>query len=254
MERNHVNIYNKIIEFVPKIMNVEKAGLFMTDPADRKSMYNISTWAKDSSGVPYITQVARYPSNVGLTGIWMMNKEVIQYDRGKINLVEGKGNKGKQGFISEIDNYMEAGTIHNALYGPLIDDMGKPVGWIQLLNKKGKIEFTETDLEEFQTILDVTAATVDNSNESLKGMNLVTSLLQTIESIHSLFSNDLSTLASLHEIGFVANIKLIKEELSSLVESKKKQFFRDGVLLEEYFSQVKGGSHTLKDTIANEMK
>ncbi|CAI2383062.1 unnamed protein product [Moneuplotes crassus] len=257
MERNHVNIYNKIIEYVPKIMNVEKAGLFMTDPADKKSMYNISTWEKDSSGVPYITQVARYPSNVGLTGICMMNKEVIRYDKDKTNLIEEKGekgDKGRQGFISEIDNYMEAGTIHNALYGPLIDDLGKPVGCIQLLNKKGKAEFTDTDLEEFQTILDVTAATVDNSNESLKGMNLVTSLLQTIQTIHSLFSNDLATLANLHEIEFVANIKLIKEELSTLVDSKKKQFFRDGVLLEEYFSQVKGGSVTLKDTIENDIK
>ena len=44
MERNHVDIYNKILEFVPKLMNVEKAGLFMTDPENTNSMYNIANW------------------------------------------------------------------------------------------------------------------------------------------------------------------------------------------------------------------
>lgn len=58
----------------------------------------------------------------------MANKEVIKYDKKQNNMVTNKEGKGKQGFITEIDNYIEAGTINNALYGPLFSKSGEPLG------------------------------------------------------------------------------------------------------------------------------
>lgn len=131
MERNHVNISNKVLEHVPRLMNVAKAGIFLIDMGDHKTMYNISSWDVDSNGIPYIKQVAKYPSNIGLTGLAMMRKEIFKFDKDK-GLTNVNNNDDKSGatfsFISEIDNYVEAGIIKNALYGPLIGGQGEVLG------------------------------------------------------------------------------------------------------------------------------
>ena len=68
MERNHVKIFNKINEYVPKLLEVEKVGIFFVDTANTNIIYSITSWEAGSDGIPYITQVAKYPWNIGLTG------------------------------------------------------------------------------------------------------------------------------------------------------------------------------------------
>jgi predicted phage tail protein len=254
-ERNHVNIANKVIEHIPKLMNVAKAGIFLIDMAETKTMYNISSWDVDKTGTPFIKQVSKYPSNIGLTGLSMMNKGVLIYDKEK-GLTNVTSNDDKNGrtysFISEIDNYVEAGIVTNALYGPLIGGQGEVLGCIQLLNKGGHNPFDEKDLEEFQTILNVIATTVKNANESFTTYNLTISLLSNIQNIKTLFSDDVTKLAELHEIEFVQHIKIIRDDLNNLVKSKKEQFIRDGTFLEEVFNLT--GNQSLKTTLAKDNK
>ena len=245
MERNIVNVYNKILEHVPRLMNVGKAGLFLIDPGNPKIMYNIANWDQDDQGIAFIKQVAKYPSNVGLTGSWLVDKKIVFYDRNKNEDEKEKKDKNKKAFISEIDSYIEPGTVNNALYGPLFGENGEPLGWVQLINRKQSRYlqtdniFSENDIEEFKTILDITATTVRNSNEAMNSHNLVINLITTIKNIHTLFSDDIINLANLHEVEFTTNIKMIRQELNTLVRNKKDSFFKDGVLLEELFKEYK---------------
>jgi len=52
-------------------------------------------------------------------------------------------------------------------------------------------------------------------------INLSMSLLRNIKNIRTLFSDDVEKLAQLNEIHLVSNIKMIKEYLNNLIESKK---------------------------------
>lgn len=68
MERNHVKIFNKIHEYVPKLLEVDKVGVFFVDTSDNNIIYSITSWEAGGDGIPYITQIAKYPWNIGLTG------------------------------------------------------------------------------------------------------------------------------------------------------------------------------------------
>lgn len=171
---------------------------------------------------------------------------MITYDKDS-ELGGGTNDKEKGSancFVNEVDNFSEAGLVRNALFGPLIDGDGNVTGCLQLLNKVGRPQFDETDLEEFQTVLGVIGTTVKNANESFNILNLTISLLGNIHSIKTLFSEDITKLAQLNEVQMIPNIKLIKDELANLTESKKKQFFADGTMLEEVFSQIGTGTHS----------
>jgi len=74
MERNHVKIYNKILEYVPKLLNVEKAGVFFVDTADPGLIYSIMSYETGKDGIPFIKDIAKYPCNVGLTGKAIITK------------------------------------------------------------------------------------------------------------------------------------------------------------------------------------
>ena len=113
--------------------------------------------------------------------------------------------------MNEIDNFSEAGIIKNALYGPLLDGEGNVTGCLQLLNKRGRGQFDEADLEEFQTVLGVIGTTVKNANESFNILNITISLLKNIHTIKTLFSDDVSLLANLNEVQIIPNIKAIRE-------------------------------------------
>ena len=253
MERNHVSIMNKVYDYVPRLFDVEKSGVFFIDAADQNLMYTITEWEKSEEGVPFITQVAKYPANVGLTGRAIQTKRVVAYDKDKLlqpqDSQEGSGTA--KSFIVEVDNYPEAGLIRNALYGPLFDGNGNIVGCIQLLNKKGKNQFDENDLEEFQTILGVIGTTVNNANESFKILNLMISILSNIHNIKTLFSDEVVTLAQLNEVEITTHVKIIKDYLGNLIDSKKQQFFKDGSLLEEVFSKMGDRRQSLKSTFEN---
>ena len=81
------------------------------------------------------------------------------------------------------------------------------------------------------------------------------SLLTNMKSITTLFSDDVSKLAQLSEVETVNNIKIIKDQVDRLVESKKQQFFKDGSLLEEYFkSTSKDRNMRLKQSLENDFK
>lgn len=118
------------------------------------------------------------------------------------------------------------------------------------MNKAGNNSFSETDIEEFQTILNVIATTVKNANESFNTYNLTISLLSNIDNIKTLFSSDVTKLAQLHEIEFGHHIKWIRDELNSLVKSKKEQFFRDGTFLEQVYAL--SGTPSLKKSLEKE--
>lgn len=131
MERNHVKITNKIFEYVPKLLDVEKVGVFLVDTADENVMYTITDYGTDEKGIPFITQVAKYPSNVGLTGRAIQSRNVITYDRDKDNqqFKEKDEDKGSSAtFLVEVDNFSEAHVVKNALYGPLLDGDGNVTG------------------------------------------------------------------------------------------------------------------------------
>ena len=68
MERNHVKISNKILHYIPKLLNVERVGAFFVDTANKNNIYNITGWDVGEHEIPYITNIAKYPSSIGLTG------------------------------------------------------------------------------------------------------------------------------------------------------------------------------------------
>jgi len=85
--------------------------------------------------------------------------------------------------------------------------------------------------------------------------SVMISLLTNMKSITTLFSDDVSKLAQLSEVETVNNIKIIKDQVDRLVESKKQQFFKDGSLLEEYFkSTSKDRNMRLKQSLENDFK
>ena len=224
MERNHVKIYNKILNYVPSLLNVEKVGVFFVDPGDQSLIYTITDYETSSEGIPYITEIAKYPASLGLTGKAISTKKTIIYDKDQ-EQDQGSKDSGNQstfsGFVGELDNHAGAGFVKQAIYGPLVDGDGNVTGCIQLLNKIGKAQFDQMDLEEFNTVVGVIATTVKNANESFNILNLSMSLLRNISNIHKLFSNDVEKLGELHEVNFVSNVKIIKQYLQNLIDEKK---------------------------------
>ena len=61
MERNHVKIFNKIHEHVPRLLEVEKIGVFFVDTGNSNIIYSITSWEAGADGIPFITQIAKYP-------------------------------------------------------------------------------------------------------------------------------------------------------------------------------------------------
>lgn len=107
MERNHVKIHNKIQKYVPDLLSVEKVGVFMVDTGNKDYIYTITEYETDDKGIPFITQTAKYPSNIGLTGQAIESQSVVKYHKIKDAEEKKKNNieDPKAAFLGEVDNY-----------------------------------------------------------------------------------------------------------------------------------------------------
>lgn len=108
MERNHAKIFNKIMEYVPSLLNVEKVGAFFVDTGNSDYMYTITDSKISSDGIPYITEIAKYPTELGLTGKAMITKEIISYEKDKEMEVltdPSPGTPASINFVGELDNH-----------------------------------------------------------------------------------------------------------------------------------------------------
>ena len=65
--RNHVEIYNKLKNEIPKQFGCEALGALFTDISDPATIYTFMNQdIKDKT--PYATHINRFPTTIGLTG------------------------------------------------------------------------------------------------------------------------------------------------------------------------------------------
>ena len=185
-ERNHVLVFNRIRDNLPRVLGFHKAAVFFVDPNDRDTIYTITNQAVDPNGYPFVKETAKYPRHLGVTGRVTHTREVQLITQKNITEI---------GFYSEIDNILSVRDINNMLIGPLIDSSGEVTGVVQVVNKdKGYV--TEADKREFFSLLCILGSTVQNADELHELLNLSMGMSASVNKILSIYEEGFD---SIHE-------------------------------------------------------
>lgn len=168
-EEGHHNLLNFYVKIIPIVVNAERCSIFIHNPETRE------IWLKCGTGVNEMEiRVDREaPSVVG---------NVI--DTGEHKIVNDMDEKN--GLHKKIDELTGFET-HNILSVPIKSLDGKEVmGAVQVLNKKGGMNFTEDDMklvEEMAHYLQLTIENIYFNVEATGALKAVKSLLSLVVTV-----------------------------------------------------------------------
>ena len=100
--------------------------------------------------------IIRYPNNLGLTGLAVASKGIV---------VAHDGSKDTR-FTPEVDNFINATQLNNAMVGAMVDKQGEVKGVLQLFNKQEGV--TEQDQVELAVLLPALGELIRTADESME--------------------------------------------------------------------------------------
>ena len=126
------------------------------------------------------------------------------------------------------------------MIGPLVDSSGQVTGVVQLVNKeKGFV--SESDKREFQALLRILGSTVRNADELHELLNLSMGMGSCLAKILSIYEEGFDSIAESQKSHILTeNVRNMSKCLKQLIESKKSQFFKEGAIVSEVLTKIKG--------------
>jgi len=165
-EEGHHNLLNFYVKIIPIVVNAERCSIFIHNPATRE------IWLKCGTGVSErdIRVDRDTPSVVG---------NVI--DTGEFKIINGL--EKMEGAHKEIDK-MTGFETHNILSVPIKSLDGKEtMGAVQVLNKKGGLNFSEDDLKLVEDMAHYLQLSIENIYFNVEVAGVLKGLKSLISSV-----------------------------------------------------------------------
>ena len=93
---------------MPKLFWTSNWGVFFIDHKNPRVMYTVESVSKDRDGIEYVTNIFKYPVDLGFTGKSLKLKKPLVYYKKEDGDTNGyESSLPPKDFISEIDNYVQ---------------------------------------------------------------------------------------------------------------------------------------------------
>ncbi|CAI2375929.1 unnamed protein product [Moneuplotes crassus] len=170
-QKSYKSLIREVKNLLPPYFDFESVGVLLLD-TKTKNLFTISEIQKegeesDCDEYADSGDIISFPSNIGITGLIFNSEEVY---------ISNDAQKDMK-FTSDIDNLTSITEVFNFMIGPVYaSQRNKPVGVIQLMNKKEKKPINEEDIDKFKIIQELLGRSISNTAQLHELINVTIGL------------------------------------------------------------------------------